>query len=132
EFHEIRIAVGNAKPSEETNASINAFFGLVKILVKIVINDRGDFLSFEHAVLNRVPVQPLIGRGKLFVGKSRTEQLMTGKLEKVCAYPTLGDTIYLVVVQIRKARRVGLPVGLQNQNANDGLLGIFSRQNDHP
>ena len=70
EFHKVRIAVGNAQTREYADASADGFFGFIQILVKVVVNVPRAFRSPQRAVLDRVPVQPLIDRSKSFVGKN--------------------------------------------------------------
>jgi len=81
-LHKVRIAVGNPEPREDTDTLINAFFRLVEILVKVVINVPGAFFRFKPRVPNE-EVQPLIDGLKIFVRKSRAEKLMSGEAEKV-------------------------------------------------
>ena len=69
ELDKVRIAVGNAQTREYADASVDGFFRLIQILVKVVVNVPGTFLGPERAVLDRVPVEPLIDRSKSFVGK---------------------------------------------------------------
>src|SRR5262245_56110564 len=87
ELHKVGITVGNTQPPEDTHAPVHAFFRLVEILVKVIVNVPGALLRPNHAVLDDVLVQPLINRSKLLVGKRRAEKLVSGKAEKVRSYP---------------------------------------------
>ena len=107
EFHEVRITVGNTQSSKDTDTPVHDFFGFVQILIKVVINVPGTLLLSKRAVLDDVPVQPLIKRSELFVGKSRTEKLVSGEAEKVRSDPALARSHYVVAVQIAKARGAG-------------------------
>src|SRR5215475_11946237 len=102
-FHEVGIAVRNSQPSEDTHAPVHTLFGLVKILVKVIINVPGTLLRSKRLVLDDVPVQPLINRSELLVGKGRAEKLVPGKTEKVRSDPPFAGNHDGVAVQIFKA-----------------------------
>src|SRR4029450_184663 len=125
ELHKVRIAVGNAQTREYADAPVDAFFWLIQILVKIVVNVPRTFLSPERAVLDGVHVQPLIDRSKLFVGKSRAEKLMPGESEKVRSHPTLAGNDDGVAVQILNARSSGITIGRHHKETDDSVVGIF-------
>src|SRR5262244_1047828 len=74
EFHEVGIAVGDAKTHENTKASVRAFFRFVEILIKVVVNVPRPFLLLQIPVLQN-EAHPLINRIKLLVGKCRAEKL---------------------------------------------------------
>src|SRR4029079_1117274 len=125
EFHKVRIAVGNAQTREYADAPVGAFFWLIQILVKIVVNVPGTFLSLGRAVLDRVPVEPLIDRSKLFVGKSRAEKLMPGESEKLRSHATLTGNYDGVAVQTLKARSSGITIGRHHKETEDSRVGII-------
>ena len=83
EFHEVGISVGNAEAHKDTDTLVGAFFGLVERLIKVIIKVPRTFLFPQDAVLDDIPVQSLIDRGKFSVRKSRAEKLMSGEAEKV-------------------------------------------------
>src|SRR5262249_14376142 len=88
EFHEVGIAVRNTKAPKDTDTSICAFFGLVQILVKVIIDVPGTLLRRERVGLDD-RAQPLVNRSELLVRKGCTEKLMPGKAEEVGSHPPL-------------------------------------------
>ena len=71
------------------------------------------FSALSVAVLDRVPVQPLIDRSELFVGKSRTEYLMTGEIEKVRSYSALAGKSWLLPSKSPKPDVLGCPLAAE-------------------